>query len=1611
VKVKATSILLILLLTTMGLSTSNFAVVNSLKEENYSKEVIVSSVNSSVPGSQEGSIFSDMVISAGYSHTCAILENGSVVCWGSGNNGQLGNGGTSDKLIPTLTNPFGHERKAVSISSGAFFTCVILDDGAVSCWGDGNYGQLGNGIQEDQLSPTETNGFGFGRTAVAISAGYEHVCVIIDTGEVSCWGDGYSGKLGHGGTEFQSDTNTPTLTNSLGLNRKAVSISSGEHHTCAILDNGKVSCWGRGDSGQIGDNTTAWKNTPTAVESFGSNRSAMAISSGNSHTCVILDNHSIACWGYGGYGQLGNGGNSQKNVPTLSSNFSLNNIPIALSSGADHTCAINYDGLVSCWGQNTRGRLGSVISTPAYVSTPTDGFGNNRKAVAISSGSLHTCAVLDDGNASCWGAGDYGQLGSSDSLDRSTPTDTLLHNSSPRFAFSELDVNLDGVIDMFYRHRSLDFREETISSGTDHTCAIMNNGSVSCWGRGYNGLIGNGQTSDRNIPTLTSSLGTGRTAVAIATGSAHTCAILDNGSVTCWGYGGNGQLGNGNTDDKLVPTLTSSLGIGRSAISISAYQAHTCVILDNGSVACWGNGGPHLGVAGYTDLLNPTVTNSLGIGRTAKEISTGESHTCAILDNGLVSCWGQGNLLGSGGSQPSHIPGLTQNLAGMGLTSRTAVALSAGSGNTCAVLDNGSISCWGQNYQSLPTLVGGIGGQVLAITVSTGGTHSCAIISIGKVMCWGRGLEGQLGNGGSSDKFYPSLTTDFSNNGTVVAVSTGGSHTCSITSDGSMYCWGSGNGGLIGNGQNLKQLSPTKTVSLSLSYALVIDGDVDGDGVFNHFDDFPLNPVRSISCTTLSVPHGYAQYGRYVCVNALPGTHVPFDSLMYPIYCSEGTYQAYSGVSTCNNATPGHYVNMSKQLVQVKCPIGTYNPQYRSISILECLNSSIGYYVDLEGQSQQIPCPDGLTTSGYGSTDVAQCDQYLDSDGDGVADLSDMFPNDANESIDSDGDGVGDNADAFPNNPDETMDSDGDGVGDNTDELPFDSNETVDSDNDGTGDNSDAFPYEFTQSSDSDGDGYGDNPNGLLADAFPNDPTEHADRDGDGVGDNSDAYPDNPTKWELEIDPNPPIDNGTENQTEPTNGTNQNNSTNTTTITSDFYYECPEDDYDCDGISNSGDNDADADGLMDDIVDSNPESTNTKWLHDFIIVKTSDGFELHIEYRMPLYPNYGSHVSYVMAYDENGSEREMPLIWDVSTDGTFKMGVPSSHLDELERSMCNNPTASPSDGVFDIYEWLNNSVTVNQVALVPEEIDCSWKNQPSEANLDKITSEIQSETFITRMHKEYELVKYTVKFKVADNSTNLEILPIYAVNDSSLLPGTMKAFHVDDRVNGTTSVWYWWSQSYSSEFDLQSAEIGSVGSSSSSSSSNSMIFIIAIVLGVLIVRRRKKKKLKKAMKKMAKQHMANEKAAKKQAKIDKKNARKGNIEHSPLQQTYSQYGEQVVTTPSDAPPQSSFLDPNDNQNLSSASLPLQSHNQAALEVPPPRPQGLDDSTQIEAQEKLVPSETQTTVEMPKRPFPRPSNEAQGVIGGDGYEWITFPPNSQSHFYRVPGESDWHSWEN
>ena len=169
------------------------------------------------------------------------------------------------------------------------------------------------------------------------------------------------------------------------------------------------------------------------------------------------------------------------------------------------------------------------------------------------------------------------------------------------------------------------FTDTTLSSQKFfHTCAILDNGAVSCWGRGDHGQLGNGGTSEKTTPTLTSSLGTGRTAVALSSGEAHTCAILDNGAVSCWGEGSDGQLGNGATSDKTTPTLTSSLGTGRTAVALSSGGAHTCAILDNGAVSCWGAGRlrPDWVMEEHTTQTTPTLTSSLGTGPVAVALSS-----------------------------------------------------------------------------------------------------------------------------------------------------------------------------------------------------------------------------------------------------------------------------------------------------------------------------------------------------------------------------------------------------------------------------------------------------------------------------------------------------------------------------------------------------------------------------------------------------------------------------------------------------------------------------------------------------------------------------------------------------------------------------------------------------------------------------------------------------------------------------------------------------------------------------------------------------------------------------------------------------------------------------
>jgi len=994
---------LFLLLPLLGIATSG---VNDSPEELESlSEVSYTHSSSSMneAGFQHGSIFTDNTLVSGSAHNCAIVDGGNVSCWGNNNDGRLGNGATSAiQNTPTPTSTLGLGKYAVEIASGWDHTCVILNDGTVSCWGKGSNHRLGNGNLSNQLTPTPTSSLGVGRTAIEISTGSLHTCVILDNGSVSCWGDGLNGNLGNGAF---ADAPYPTPTNSLGVGRSAVAITSGAYHTCVILDNGSVSCWGDDTYGQLGTGQMTYdgggghtspnynfSNSPVLTNSLGEGRTAVAISAGLYHTCAILDNGSISCWGKNHNGELGYGNTSTTDTPMLAS---FDGKAISISSNYDANCAILENYSIACWGEGWSGQLGNggtsrELSPQIAFANVSEPFGTDRFPVAISKGTSHTCVVLDNGNFSCWGDSHQGKLGNnvSDSNgnpiggpDQYSPT-TNRNVNDKSIHLSERDRDNDTVIDIFDTHMAGGqegsiYMDATLAMGWAHECALLVSGSVICWGDGDNGKLGHGLTTDSENP-VNVSLPSGMTATAISAGRYHTCAIMDNGSLMCWGQGTDGQIGDGTGTHRSIPSYVS-LPSGLTVEAVTGGRWHTCAILDDGSVWCWGhNNQGQLGDGTYTSRATP-VNSALPSGRTAVSIAAGYTHTCAILDDGSVRCWG-GNSYGqrgigsSGGSSnsPASSGSITQIPSGM-----SAVAIAIDDAHTCAILNDGSVWCWGYNMEGqigngysgstlwnvlTPTQINLPSGRT-ADLITVGNRHTCVVLAPnltdnGRTMCWGvnnPNNSGMVSSGGID--FTPSNTPVFANvTDNVVSLRAGNQKTCYILSNSSIRCVG------------LESSDPGHSnahVNLSLQVSAPEMGvmDKDGDGIIDLFDDFLNNPIRGYSC-----PGG--SYGRYVCEDASVGYYVDTTASITQTACTVGTYQPSTGQTSCIDSSPGYYVDSIASTTQTACAVGTYQPSAGQTS---CIDASAGNYVDSTAQSSQIACSPGTYNNVTGSTSSSDC--------------------------------------------------------------------------------------------------------------------------------------------------------------------------------------------------------------------------------------------------------------------------------------------------------------------------------------------------------------------------------------------------------------------------------------------------------------------------------------------------------------------------------------------------------------------------------------------------------------------------------------------------------------
>lgn len=614
------------------------------------------------PGAVTGLAGPVQSVATGSSLSCAVYVDGRVGCWGGNGAGQLGDGGSASRNAPGALVALGQAASAVT--AGSRHACALLVDGSVRCWGANESGQLGDGSTSNRATPVAVQGLpgpvraiaataagscaltqagalfcwgpqfpflpfdggsttaraypGFGSGLLAIDGGTFHVCALTDDAAIRCLGDNFYGQLGTGPIDGSLQTDRV-----VDLAAGTVQLSAGGLHSCARSVSGSVQCWGWNHRGQIGVDRISLRLAPTQVAGLDGNIAGVA--AGERHGCALTTGGAVKCWGSNLNGELGDGSTRIRLTPV--DTVGLGSGVRAISAGAAASCAITAQRSVRCWGANFDGRLGNGSNLDSSV--PVDVVGLGAEALALTQGRDFGCALLAGGTVKCWGDNGFGQLGTGDTAPRPTA------------------VAVDG----------LPAGPSSLSAGYYHACAVVAGGGIRCWGNNQFGQLGDGSFVDRTRPVAVTGLS--GPAIAVGTGIAHTCALLQGGAVQCWGAASFGtNLGDGSPTDRAVPGDVPALRSGVVEISLGGF--HSCARLASGALQCWGSGGP---IGDNAQVHRPTPVPVAGLNTGVQDVSASfGGHTCAVVA-GAAKCWGN-NTLGQVGD------GSTESLA----TAHTVVA-------------------------------------------------------------------------------------------------------------------------------------------------------------------------------------------------------------------------------------------------------------------------------------------------------------------------------------------------------------------------------------------------------------------------------------------------------------------------------------------------------------------------------------------------------------------------------------------------------------------------------------------------------------------------------------------------------------------------------------------------------------------------------------------------------------------------------------------------------------------------------------------------------------------------------------------------------------------------
>ena len=629
-----------------------------------------------------------------------------------------------------------------AISAGNQHACALSASGVVTCWGSDFFGQLG---------PNSPAGV---QDAVQVSAGGTHTCVTTSTGAAKCWGNNFDGQLGDGST---ASSGLPRPVS--GLDSGVAQTLTGWSHSCALMVDETVRCWGDNRLGQLGTGDTVPRYQATTVAGLPAPVQALSLTA--AATCALLMGGDVWCWG-AGVSDVGT-----VFVPTRIGQTGLNAIKV--STAQNSTCVITSGGVAKCSSPG--------IYAAAFITLP----GLETNVVDISKGNLHTCALKVDGAVWCQGYGYYGQLGPSNSGE-----------DQPLTMIPDIPV---GVV--------------SLAAGYDYTCLLTVFGAVKCWGNNKDGQLGSPglEVPYSFTPEPVQGLASG--AADVSDGGAFECARLTSGAAACWGANFRGQLGDGSFAHRWSPVPV--LGVPEPVAQLSAGPDAGCAVGADSAVRCWGNE-PNFWLGNSRGNAR-IVRNENGSPFIASEVALGSQHRCALADRSIY-CWGQGPYLGSAVTR-SDYPLAVDGISG------TISSLSAAPHGTCAVV-SGAVRCWGWNSfgqlgdgtttdRLTPVQPVGLGAGVLSVV--HGNFHSCALVAGSGPVCWGANENGQLGNGTSVPSLIPVAATLLPSNPSQIVVGYG--YTCALAA-GQIWCVGS----LIGSSSGTPLPFPNDIVALSRSGGL-----------------------------------------------------------------------------------------------------------------------------------------------------------------------------------------------------------------------------------------------------------------------------------------------------------------------------------------------------------------------------------------------------------------------------------------------------------------------------------------------------------------------------------------------------------------------------------------------------------------------------------------------------------------------------------------------------------------------------------------------------------------------------------------------------------------------